>query len=114
MNCHYKIYDLVKTVFALSLVVCLLLPAVCAAQEHSAGSVGIYPEGLSGQGCIDSITAKNVVIDDASFAFALDITFHTLKSQNASRSMFRPGVWVGYMTNSQKQIESLWYLRSCE
>ena len=114
MNCQNKVYDLRKTVFALSLVVCLLLPAVCTAQERSAGSVGIYPEGLSGQGCIDSITAKGVVIDDSAFEFTADATFHTIKSPNASRSVFRPGTWVGYMTNSQKQIESLWYLRSCE
>jgi hypothetical protein len=114
MNCHHKIYDLRKTVFALSLVACLLLPVVGAAQQHSAGSVGIYPEGLTGQGCIDSITAKSVVIDDSAFEFTADATFHTIKSPKAPRSVFRPGVWVGYMTNSQKQIDSLWYLRSCE
>jgi hypothetical protein len=114
MSCQKKSYDLREMGFVLLLVGLLLLPAVCIAQERSAGSVGYYPEGLSGEGCIDSINAKSVVIDDAAFALSADVTFHTLKSQHASRSLFRPGTWVGYMTNSQKQIESLWYLRSCE
>jgi hypothetical protein len=103
-----------KIGFVLFLAGLLLLPAVCVAQERSAGSADVYPEGLSGEGCIDSINAKGVVIDDMSYAFAADVTFHRLKSQHTSRSLFRPGTWVGYMTNSQKQIESLWYLRSCK
>ncbi|MGD8990553.1 MAG: hypothetical protein PVI00_03775 [Desulfobacterales bacterium] len=92
----------------------LLLPAVCFAQQRSEAPIGYYPEGLSGQGCIDSITAKGVVIDDSAFEFSVDVTFHQSKGQNASRSLFRPGARVGYMTNSQKQIESLWYFRSCK
>lgn len=114
MNCTKKKVDFGKMGFVLILAGLLLLPAVCVAQQHSAGSVGYYPEGLSGQGCIDSITDKAVVIDDAAYTFSADVTFYKLKSQHASRSLFRPGTWVGYMTNSQKQIESLWYLRSCK
>ena len=114
MSCQKKSYDLWKMGVVLFLVGFLLLPAVCVAQERSAGSVGIYPEGLSGEGCIDSINAKSVVVDDVAFALSADVTFHTLKSQHASRALFRPGIRVGFMTNSQKRIESLWYLRSCE
>ena len=114
MNCIKKNVGLGKMGFVIILAGLLLLPAVCVAQQGSAGSAGYYPEGLSGQGCIDSITAKSVVIDDSAFEFSADVTFHKLKVPNASRSVFRPGTWVGYMTNSQKQIESLWYFRSCE
>jgi hypothetical protein len=114
MNCTRKNADISKIGFVLILAALLLLPAVCVAQQRSAGSAGYYPEGLSGQGCIDSITANGVVIDDSAFEFSADVTFHQSKGQNASRALFRPGTWVGYMTNSQKQIESLWFLRSCE
>lgn len=113
MSCQKKSFDLWKMGVVLFLAGLLLLPAVCVAQGRSAGSVGYYPEGLSGQGCIDSITAKSVVIDDAAFALSADVTFHTLKTQHASRSLFRPGIRVGFMINKQKQIESLWYFRSC-
>lgn len=114
MSLSKKSYDLQKLGFVLFLIGLLLLPAVCVAQQRLAGSTGNYPEGLSGVGCIDSITAKNVVIDDAAFKLAADVTFYKLKGQEASRSLFRPGIRVGFMTNSQKQIESLWYLRSCK
>ncbi|MGD8961627.1 MAG: hypothetical protein PVH43_03880 [Desulfobacterales bacterium] len=114
MSCTPKSVDLMKIGFVLILAGLLLLPAVCVAQQRSGASIGYYPEGLSGQGCIDSITAKGVVIDDSAFEFSADVTFHKSKGQNASRSEFRPGTWVGYMTNSQKQIESLWYFRSCK
>jgi hypothetical protein len=114
MNCTRKNVDIGKIGFVLILVALLLLPAVCVAQQRSGASIGYYPEGLSGQGCIDSITAEGVVIDDSAFEFSADVTFHQSKGQNASRSVFRQGTWVGYMTNSQKQIESLWYFRSCQ
>ena len=114
MRYTQKSFNIGKTGFVLILVGLLLLPAVCVAQQRSGGSSGNYPEGLSGQGCIDSITAKGVVIDDSAFEFSADVSFHQSKGQSASRALFRQGTWVGYMANSQKQIESLWYFRSCD
>jgi hypothetical protein len=114
MNQSKKSFDLRKISLVFSLIGLLLLPAVGVAQQGSARSTGYYPEGLSGQGCIDGITAKTVVIDDAAFELAAGVTFYKLKTRHASRSLFGPGTWVGFITNSQNQIEALWYLRSCE
>jgi hypothetical protein len=92
----------------------LWLPAVGFAQDQSAGAVGYFPEGLTGKGCIDSITATNVVIDDSAYELAAGVSYRSLKSEYASRALFRPGTQVGYLTNSDKQIDSLWYLGSCK
>ena len=115
MSLKKKNYCLPKLCFIILLIIVILgLPAVSFSLEKSKKLTANYPEGLSGQGCIDSISAKTVVIDDAAFKFAANVTFYKLQSQNASRSLFRQGIWVGYITNSQKQIESLWYLKPCE
>ena len=115
MRSRKKNYFLPKLWFIIFVIMGILsLPASSISMEKSRKPAAHYAEGLSGQGCIDSISAKTVVIDDSAFKFAEDIAFYKLKSRNASLSLFRPGVWVGYITNSQNQIESLWYLESCK
>jgi hypothetical protein len=68
---------------------------------------------LSGAGCIDSISDKGVVIDDRSLKLSPETSFHTLKAQYVSRKRFRVGMQVGFVVNSQKKIESLWYIQMC-
>jgi hypothetical protein len=72
-----------------------------------------YPAHFSGHGCINRMEDDEVVIDDQFFRLATDATFHTRKSQYSSRSPFRKGVQVGFSCNSNKKIESLWYIDKC-
>jgi Tfp pilus tip-associated adhesin PilY1 len=50
-------------------------------------------------------------IDDQFFRFAPDATYHTPVSQYASRSQFRKGVRVGFISTADKTIESPWYIK---
>ncbi len=110
--------NLAKCWLTVGLVVCLLgsgMPAaVCFGQEDSITLPAFYPETFSGQGCIDRITAKQVVIDDRSRKFSSGATFHTPKMPQATWSRFRVGYRVGFIKNSENQIESLWYIKKCK
>ncbi len=101
----------------LLLLAAILLPAgSCLAQEsRSEGWIlpKHYPAHFSGHGCINRIEGDEVVIDDQFFRFAPDATYHTPKSQYSSRSPFRKGVRVGFISTANKKIESLWYIDKC-
>ena len=73
-----------------------------------------YPPEFTWVGCIDHITSRFVVIDDYQYRFALGVTFNTPKAPDTSRTWFRPGRKVGIVLNSEKQIESIWYLKRCK
>ena len=91
----------------------IMLATVCAAQQSALELPDYYPQRFSGAGCIDSLTAKRVVIDDGTLKLSPNTTFHTLKNQFASRSQFREGMRVGFIKNSQNEIESVWYIQRC-
>lgn len=96
------------------LLIGILLPAVSAlAQQNAKKMPAYYPAVFSGQGCINQIVAKKVVIDDRLYKLSTDVSFNTPKMQNASRSWFRPGRLVGFVINSENEIESLWYIQRC-
>ena len=73
-----------------------------------------YPAEFTWVGCIDHIKANRVVIDDYLYRFAPYVTFHTPKTPDATRAWFRIGRQVGIVLNSEKQIESMWYLKKCK
>ena len=101
----------------LLLLAAILLPAGdCLAQERrSEGRIlpKYYPPNFSGHGCINRIAGDEVVIDDRLYRLTSDTTYHTPKTQYASRSPFRKGVRVGFIRNAGKKIESLWYIDKC-
>jgi predicted PurR-regulated permease PerM len=106
-------YVLLKIGLVLLLIV-ILLPTVLGSARQSAKKLPAhYPETFSGQGCIDQIAAQAVVINDRLYKLSADVTFNTLKMQAASRSWFRPGRLVGFVINSENEIESLWYIQRC-
>ena len=69
-----------------------------------------YPEGFNGQGPIDRIAADEVVINDTLFKLSPDVEYHTRTTQNASSAWFDAGKFVGYITNSNLEIVSLWLI----
>ena len=115
-----KSVNIKRYIFSLGLVLFLAAITIPAATcfAKSGGSLGVplpdyYPESFSGVGCIQWITAKEVVIGDRLYTFASDVTFHSLSAFHASRSTFRKKVTVGFVESAPKVIESLWYLEKC-
>jgi hypothetical protein len=106
-------YVLLKIGLALLFAGIILPAALCLAQENSTTLPEFYPESFSGQGCIERITARLVVIDDRLWQFSSAATFHTPKMPQAYWSRFRRGYRVGFIKNSENQIESLWYIQKC-
>ena len=99
------------------LLAAILLPAgySLAQERHSEGWIlpKYYPANFSGHGCINRIEGEEVVINDRFYRLTSGTTYHTPKTQYASRSPFRKGVLVGFVQNSGKKIESLWYIDRC-
>ena len=69
-----------------------------------------YPDGFNGHGPIDRIEADEVVINDTLFKLSLEVEYHTRTTQNASSAWFNAGKFVGYITNSNLEIVSLWLI----
>jgi hypothetical protein len=91
----------------------ILLTTVGAAQQSVIELPDYYPDRFSGVGCVDSLTDKGVVIDDLMFKISPNTTFHTLKTQYASRAGFRAGMRVGFVKNSHHELDSIWYIQQC-
>ena len=90
-----------------------MLPTVCAGQHSPVELPDYYPERFSGAGCIDSLTDKRMVLDDRTLKLSPNATFHALKTQYSARARFGVGLRVGYIKNSQNEIESVWYIQKC-
>lgn len=71
-----------------------------------------YPDGFDGWGHIGRITTEKVVIDDTLLRLSPYVTFHMPRRVYASRARFRPGTLVAYITNSEREIVSLWLIES--
>lgn len=109
-----KTSDVLLKIGLVLLLIGILLPTALGFARQSAKKLPAnYPETFSGQGCIDQIVAQKVVIDDRLYKLSGDVTFNTPEKKNASRSWFRPGRFVGFVKNSQNEIESLWYIQKC-
>ena len=108
-----KSYACLKIGMVLLLVGILLPAALGSARQSTKKMPRHYPAVFSGQGCIDQIAAQAVVIDDHLYKLCSQVTFNTPKMKNASRSWFRSGRQVGFVTNSKNEIVSLWYIRKC-
>ena len=70
-----------------------------------------YPNGFNGYGHIDSIERDNIVIDDSFYRLSPDVQYNTPTVKNASKAFFRVGDRVGFLTNSEDEIISLWLLK---
>jgi len=69
-----------------------------------------YPDGFHGYGLVDAINREQVVINDCVHKFSPAVTFSTPQNEKAWIVDFRPGVFAGYLLNSQKEIVSLWLI----
>ena len=92
----------------------LALPAgvVQAFQGVKEGSVRPehYPKKFDQIGRVDRIELDEAVINDCLFKLSPDVEYHTPSIGNASSAWFKEGKFVGYITNSRREIVSLWLL----
>jgi len=96
------------------LLVSMVLPAgvVQALQGFEDGSAipEHYPNKFIQIGRVDRIELDEVVINDCLFKFSPDVEYHTPSVENASSAWFKEGQLVGYITNSRREIVSLWLI----
>jgi hypothetical protein len=112
---HVTIKHALFVMIAISIIVGVSVPAsVCYAKKQAKGEWAFpeyYPKKFDGEGYIDRIERERIVIDDRNFGFASFTKFSTPTRERASKSQFRPGDLVGYITNKNKEIEALYLLK---
>ena len=69
-----------------------------------------YPNGFDGFGRIDDMDDNGVVIQDSLFKLAPSVTFHTPTDMHSTAAYFEIGNLVGYLTNKEGEIISLWLI----
>lgn len=69
-----------------------------------------YPDKFHGTGRIARIAGDEIVIGDSLYKLSSAVTYHTTKIENASSAWFRAGNLVGFITNSEHHIISLWLI----
>jgi hypothetical protein len=108
---HVTLKHALLVIVAVSLIVGVSVPAsVCDAKKQAKGEWAFpeyYPKKFDGEGHIDRIDRDKIVIDDCSYRFSSFVTLSTPTRERASKSQFRPGDLVGYITNKNKEIEAL-------
>lgn len=69
-----------------------------------------YPERFDGAGRLFSISEKSIVIDDVTYYLADSVSYNRPGVIGGSSSAFRPGVYLGYIFNSDGKIVSMWII----
>ena len=69
-----------------------------------------YPKKFNGLGYIDRIGKNEIVIDDSLHPLASYVAYATAASKHGASGDFRVGDYVGFVTNSEKKITSIWMI----
>jgi len=69
-----------------------------------------YPDKFSGLGHVDRIGKNEIVIDDSLHPLASYVTYATATSKHGASGDFRVGDYVGFVTNADKEITSIWMI----
>ena len=70
-----------------------------------------YPNKFSGMGHIDRISRNEIVIDDSLFRLSPHVTYSTKGKRHASRAWIKIGSYIGFKTDSDHGITSIWLIR---
>ena len=98
----------------LALIFIVSLAKVGLTRERNGGGLVLpkhYPDRFTGIGRIDRLAEEEIVIDDSLYTLAPYVEYHTPTAMNVSNIIFRAGSLVGFITNSEHQILSIWFLR---
>jgi len=111
---HHKIKQIIAGMALALIVAGICLPAGVSAGEGKVRGEWIlpenYPAGFDGYGYINRIAADEVVIDEALFRVSPAIIYATPNSIMAKIGDFTDGDLVGYLTDSEQVIVSLWLI----
>ncbi|MDY6950797.1 MAG: hypothetical protein SWE60_04740 [Thermodesulfobacteriota bacterium] len=69
-----------------------------------------YPGKFDGLGHLDRIGKNEIVVDDSLHPLASHVTYATATSKHGSMGSFGVGDYVGFVTNAEKEITSLWMI----
>ena len=113
-NCHHGIKQIAAGMALALIVVGICIPAGAVAGERKIKGEWIlpenYPAGFDGYGYINRIAAQEVVIDETLFRLSPAVTYTTPNSIMADSGDFTEEDLVGYLTNSEQDIISLWLI----
>ena len=111
---HHRIKHVVAGIALALIVAGICIPAGVDAGERKIRGEWIlpenYPAGFDGYGYINRITAEEVVIDETLHRVSPAIIYTTPTSIMAKMGDFTEGDLVGYLTNSEQAITSLWLI----
>jgi hypothetical protein len=111
---HHRIKQIVAGIALALIIAGICIPAgVCAGERKIRGEWILpenYPDGFDGYGYINRIAADEVVIDEALHRVSPAIIYATPNNIMAKMGDFTEGDLVGYLTNSEQVIVSLWLI----
>jgi len=111
---HHRIKQIAAGIALVLIVAGICLPAAVGAGERKVRGEWIlpdnYPQGFDGYGYINRIAADEVVIDEALYRVSPAIIYATPNNIMAKIGDFRDGDLVGFLTNSEQVIVSLWLI----
>ena len=73
-----------------------------------------YPVMFDGRGHIDRMENNEIVIDDSLHYLSSDAEYSTPTERSVSADAFAVGDYVGYKTNSEHKVRSLWLLKKAK
>jgi hypothetical protein len=68
-----------------------------------------YPRLFDNIGTIDSLTDREVVIDDSLYRLSYSASYHMPGGRAVSRNRFKTGDMVGCLITADGEIESMWF-----
>ncbi len=71
----------------------------------------VYPNGFDGYGRIETLEENGVVIQDVFLRLTPSVTFHPPTNMDSTAAEFNTGDLVGYLTNPEGEITSLWLIQ---
>lgn len=111
---HHRIGQIILGIALALIIAGICMPAGVLAGEQKIRGEWIlpenYPQGFDGYGYINRIAADEVVIDEALFRVSPAVTYATPNSIMAKIGDFTDGDLVGYLTNTEQAIISLWLI----
>ena len=119
MYTHYGGHRSIRQITAV-IALALILVGICMPANVSAGDRKIkgewilpkhYPAGFDGYGNINRIATDEVVIDDSLMRLSPSVNYATPENVVALMGDFAEGDLVGYLTNSKKEVVSLWMIK---
>jgi hypothetical protein len=117
-NRHHRIGQIILGIALALIIAGICIPAGVFAGEQKIRGEWIlpenYPQGFDGYGYINRIAADEVVIDESLFRLSPRVTYTTLNSVMAQSEDFIEGDLVGYITNSEQAIISLWLIEKAK